>query len=455
MRSLLPLLLFGAPGEGQDDRARDLERRVEAQAKELEAQRRMIEDLRAALAARGIVLPAEGAPPGPVAGEIRRLEEALAQTPFPDSGRRRAGAPGVTLGGYFTLQYRDEEGVNSTFDAVRLVPQISSEISEDLSFSTEIEFEHGGIADFLDDGEITIEYAEVRWAIDPAFTPKAGVLLIPFNRFNLVHDDPLNELNDRPFAARHVVPSAFGQPGLGAEGAIAWEGGIPINYDLVLSNGFDEEFTTNDGSREARASFEADNNQGKAIFARVGLVPPLPFLDASDLGASFHTGKYDDEGDRQAVGYGFDWLLRKGPVDLLGEWAVIDLERKSGDGPPALDLNGNGVLGDVAGEFDLPRGLHGIYAQGNFHFFPESWRGHRPFTDESEFTLAVRYDSADLNDRVVGATPRDDRDAWTVGLNFRPVRKTAIKVSYQWVETPFDGPDDAGNIFVFGLSTYF
>ncbi|HKB15676.1 MAG TPA: hypothetical protein VKF62_06410, partial [Planctomycetota bacterium] len=255
MAPLLPLLLLLAPPDGQD-RAQDLERRVEAQAKELEAQRRMIEELRAALAARGITLPPEGAAPGPVAGEIRRLEEALGQAPYPDSGRRRAGGPGISLGGYFTIQYRDEEGENGTFDAVRLVPQITSEISEDLTFSTEIEFEHGGVADFLDDGEIDIEYAELRWALDPAFSPKAGVLLIPFNRFNLVHDDPLNELNDRPFVATHVVPSAFGQPGFGVEGAIAWEGGIPINYDLVFSNGFDQEFTTNDGSREARASFE-------------------------------------------------------------------------------------------------------------------------------------------------------------------------------------------------------
>ncbi|HET6201439.1 MAG TPA: hypothetical protein VFI25_01410 [Planctomycetota bacterium] len=447
---LLSVLLAGPALPQEDDRVRQLETRVEAQARELEAQRRFIEELRAWLAGR-----TASAPSRELAGELRRLDAALGEAPLPDSGRRRPPPSGVSVGGYFTLQFVTEEGRNSTFDAVRLVPQISGEIAPDLKFSTEIEFEHGGVADFLDDGEIAIEYAELRWSLDPALAPKVGVLLIPFNRFNLVHDDPLNELNDRPFVARHVVPSAFGQPGFGVEGAFAGEGGIPLNYDLVVSNGFDEAFTTNDGSREARAPFNEDNNHDKALFARVGFVPPLPLLDAADLGASFNTGKYDNEGKRGCVGYGVDWFLRKGPLDLLGEWAAIDLERRPGDGPPALDLNGNGVLGDVPGEFDLPRGLHGLYAQANFHFLPEAWRGRRPFTEESEFTLAVRFDTSDLNDRVVGATPRDDREAWTVGINFRPVRKTAIKASYQWIRTPFDGPDDVGNAFVLGVSTYF
>src|SRR5262245_66617182 len=105
MPPLLPLLLLlPSPAQGAD-RTQELERRVETQAKELEAQRRMIEELRAALAARGIPLSPESAPAGPVAGEIRKFEEALGQGPSPDSGRPGAAGSGLSLGGSVPLRY--------------------------------------------------------------------------------------------------------------------------------------------------------------------------------------------------------------------------------------------------------------------------------------------------------------------------------------------------------------
>ena len=39
------------------------------------------------------------------------------------------------------------------------------------------------------------------------FNIRAGILLMPVGKFNLLHDSPLNDLTDRPMVPRFVIPS--------------------------------------------------------------------------------------------------------------------------------------------------------------------------------------------------------------------------------------------------------
>ncbi len=394
----------------------------------------------------------------------RRLAamDALVQAEAPASELERAVAAleeiqdwpaakdALSLGGYFDIEFRDDHTKDdNSFDQHRLILQMAADILDDaISFKTEIEIEGGGAdASFLSGNEIVVEFAELHFHFDRAFNVKAGALLVPFNRFNTLHDSPLRDLTDRPLVARRIVPTTWVDAGIGVYGAFDL-GPVVIDYDIIISNGLDEDFsaTVGGGFRDARNSLRQDNNDSKMILGRIGVRPDLEFLDSVYLGVSFAFGRYDDRDAQDYTLFGFDWALKKGPFELIGEYACFDFDRS----PREVALG-------------VPGGAEGFYVQLNFHFFPEAWRGaNRFFTEESTFTLVFRVGTMDTDDSTRGIDRalrgdafRDDPWRYTVGFNFRPIEKTVIKIEYQfWVET--SGIDDADNDrFVVSFATYF
>lgn len=346
----------------------------------------------------------------------------------------------VRLGGYTSVLFRDDgEGKASAFDGIRFVPKIQAEVADGISVDAEIEFEGGGAGvDFLTGNEILVEYAEIAFeVIDEKLVLKAGLVLIPWGRFNQFHDDPMNDLTDRPLVSRYLGATAFDQPGVEAEGAWGFGGGWFLDWDVALTQGLDDDITTADGARGGRQSFRADNNENKELWWRVVLAIPATFLDAFELGHSGTLGKYDDASAREVFGWAFELFLRKGPFELVAEYMNLEFDRDSS--APASD----------------PRRMDGWYVEGRYHFFPPSWRGrHKLLNEESTFTLVVRVEAIDLNHATSGTAFRDDLGQWTVGLNFRPVERTAIKISYTFVDTDQAGAADA-DYLTLSCATYF
>src|SRR5678816_3167813 len=100
-----------------------------------------------------------------------------------------------------------------------------------------IEFEHGGVSDEIE-GEVVVESAEVVFRMCDSINPKFGWLLVPFGLYNSRHDDPINDFTDRPFTGTFLVPTGFGQPGIGVEGARPFGAGHVFSYDLAFTNGY-------------------------------------------------------------------------------------------------------------------------------------------------------------------------------------------------------------------------
>jgi hypothetical protein len=344
--------------------------------------------------------------------------------------RTPAASSRLRVGGYFDFEIRDDEASDRfTFDQHRYVLKFDADVTEAISFRSEIEWEGGGAgASYLSDNYIAIEYAELHFAIDRAFNLKAGALLMPFGRFNYLHDSPLQDLTDRPFVTQYVVPTTWTEAGVGAYGGFA-AGGVRFEYDVVATNGLDQGFsaTAGGGLRDARSSFRRDNNDQKQITGRFGVSPDLAFLDGLSFGVSGAFGTYDTAGRHALEMIGFDLFVKKGPFELLGEAVFGDLERDAG-------LIAAGA----------PGGLSGWYLEGRFHFFPEAWRGDGAwFGEESTFTFVLRAESVDTDDSATaidfatrGRGMRDDVERYTIGLNFRPVEKTVVKLEYQFLREP-------------------
>ena len=362
--------------------------------------------------------------------------------------RQEEAAPPLAISGYFDLEFRHDEAgdKDDEFDQHRLILKLHADIAESIAFATEIEIEGGGVgAGHLTDSEIVVEFAELSFAIHDAFNFKAGALLVPFNRFNLLHDSPVQDLTDRPLVDRRIIPTTWAETGIGAYGAVYWDWGS-LDYDVILGNGLTEDISASGGTRSARGSYREDKNDNKMIIGRVGFTVDVPFLDVLNVGTSIAHGKYDDAGDENLTMWGLDWTLKKGPFELVGEYANLDLQR----GPAQV----------MAG---VPGGMEGFYVEGRFHFFPDSWRGSSAFfTDQSTFTLVARYGEADTDEGGTavdfgtrGDRYRDDRRRFTFGFNFRPVESTVFKFEYQWFLEPSGIPDVKNDRFVASVATYF
>ncbi len=441
--TLLALLVGAAPAlaDERDDRIRELERQAEEFRARQERMEREIADLRAGAATSGDGAALERA----VADIVRNLDSDAGYAG--PAGVRRPSAA-LQIGGYFSTRYVSSQlpGEHNSFVDMRLVPQIHADITPRIHFDTEIEVEHGGVSDEVD-GEIVVEYAELSFEIDPAFVFKAGTLLIPFGHFNLNHDDPMNELSERPRVARYVVPSAFDIPGIGAEGVIEAPGGVLL-YDVALTNGFKDEFDSEDGTREARGLFDEDDNSDKTVFGRVAFAPTESWFDAFSIAASGAFGRIgeDHRGDHRLTGWGVDAQAKQGPWEFMGEWDAFDVDRAPGAGWTRLP---NGDVGAV-------RGVKGWYGQLLYRIDAPWVRCLPVAEDDATVGLVVRHDHVNLNDRLRGASPQDDERAWTFGINYRPSAKTVVKLEYRFADSPFDGPEGRKrDFFALEFATYF
>lgn len=396
--------------------------------------------------------PSRAAEPAIRPGELkieRPTPESKPRVDFISGWERGAGefdtsAGKFKIGGYATILHKTIEkynGGDSTnfFDSIRIVPQFEWEVTDWLEFGMEIEFEGGGSgASFLTENEILVEYAEARATPLDELNIRAGLLIVPFGRYNKNHDDINWDLVDRPFAARRVVPSAFDQPGVGVYGAFTQIPFLGVNYDFAVTQGFSQNFTSNGGSRDARQSFRADNNDNKALWFRLGLTPDFTTsVFTADLGWSF-TYQEIASGNRQALrGTSVDGALKfniveRFGIDITGEWNRFWIHRPS---TPAS-----------------PNGLWAWFVDVLFKFdpFPEAWRK-KVFGANPYIGLIFRLEQNDLNDDFKGAAARDDRIAFTVGLSFRPISKLVVRIEWKNVQSR-NRDDGDENRYVFSIS---
>lgn len=418
-------------------------RRLERMQRQIDSLRRVAERTTERLIAideRG----AAAAAPRPAAIDTSRRQLPSALGIYGKPFVRRFGS-GTSVGGYVDLEFANNFTTSARgFDQHRLVPFIYSEITDRLHFGTEIEFEHGVRIENADGkaegaGEVNVEFATMDYRLGEGLNLRAGVILSPLGRFNLVHDSPINELTDRPLVARQVIPSTLSEAGAGLFGTVYPTGASLLSYELYAVNGFNAELGTPDADgrlpiRDAQG--KRGDIGGRAPIDLVGRLAFSPFL-GFELGASAHTGAYGEdlnaEPARQASIWAVDATLNRGRFDLLGEWARLKV-----DLDPAVRAP---TVGD---------GRDGYYVQANYHF-GQGWVAP---TKSSSFTGVLRYDWVDYNRGV----PGDEERQATVGLNWRPVPDAAFKSELQFGSTKAAGASRFGNDtrrLVLSLATYF
>ncbi len=430
-------------------------------------------------------------PTGPITEiKVERKGEEKVPLGFSSTGSGRLiyakpflAAPKATIGGYADIKYGSLTGPTldnlsrNSFNQERMVPFIYADITDRVKFATEIEFERGGTnspgsnitgTGNTASGSIQLEFAQIDYLITEAVNLRAGILLMPVGKFNLLHDSPLNDLPDRPMVDRLVIPSTWFEAGAGIYGTFYPSALSKVDYELYAVNGMGcnaqgASITDTSGLRNCRGSVSRDNNDNKGVVGRLAYSPMLGVEVAGSAYYSQYSNKnaagVNNQNNNVGV-YAIDWTLQRGPWELIGEAAWSRITGNQGTTPTTIG----------------PDGMFGYYIQANYHFMPEFLRKLAPshFSEASTFTAVVRWETVDTDtgNKTMTATGalsnQRDLQRLTLGLNFRPIEDTVLKLSYMFntqkdtsIQTFVNNPGNSlttrvdGNGFLAMLATYF
>jgi hypothetical protein len=429
-----------------------------------------------------------GIGPLPEVGRERRTDSQPALS-FSSTGSGRlvyakpfVTSPKAIVGGYFDIQYRSHRkgvietggfgnGTTNGFDQQRFVPFIYADITEQVKFAAELEIEHG-IRE-VSDNEISLEFAHIDYLVNEPFNIRAGIVLIPIGKFNLLHDSPLNDLTDRPLVSQFVIPSTMAETGAGFYGTLYPGRTSKLDYEFYVTTGpcgynsnGDPRVNEVDGTKESRqrkceSADGLDINNGKAVSGRVAFSPML----GVEVAGSSYFGNQSPTSYNPLSITAVDWTLQKGPFEIIGEaaWAyargnsraIIGSNTTGGFAPGTL-ITGVNPLDPLTAP---PQRMQGFYLQGNYHFMPALLTRLSPkrFGEGSTFTAVIRYDRVNLNMDNHGESP-GQLEQISFGLNYRPVEDAVFKVSYQYMPKAFN-PNTEQRIhdgaLVISAATYF
>jgi hypothetical protein len=327
----------------------------------------------------------------------------------------------IKVGAYGALWYQDFKGRHSTNDG-NFELLMSGHIHDRIRIYTEIDL---GIPK----GESMAEQAYVDLLLTQPFNLRAGVLLIPFGKFNLDHFDPRRDLTRPPAVATVVIPTTWGDLGFGSFGLLPISENVKATYDIQVINGLTDQFANpgtplNSGLQNGRNNLNTDNNGNKALVGR----GTFKLFDQYEIGFSGYRGAYKPSGNDMITGMALDGEFKPRNVSVLenfvlrGEFARFDIE------------------GSTA-----PSSLWGYYAQLTYRFWFSGLNSTvlgRQFNNPT-FALVGLIGHTKTN-TTASPTGSLSGDQYIVGFNYRPVEDYVIKAEYQfnhgqYQQNPYDG----------------
>jgi hypothetical protein len=155
----------------------------------------------------------------------------------------------LSIGAYGELKFGGQDapgGWKDGFDAGRIVLLPTFQVTDNIIFNAEIEFEHGGIADDEDDkltGSVDIEQAYIDFKFNEHFNWRApGVDVVPFGFINLFHEPTQFYSVQRPELDNGLIPTTWFEGSTSIYGKIVDD----LNYQFQINTGL-EDIGQNDG----------------------------------------------------------------------------------------------------------------------------------------------------------------------------------------------------------------
>ena len=348
--------------------------------------------------------------------ELADLKERLGVVEQRQSSLSDELAQNIRVGAYGAVIFESLQDRRSTHDG-NFEVLISGQFHDRIRVYTEIDLG-------LPHGTAEAEQAYVDLLLTQPFNVRAGVLLIPFGKFNLDHFDPRRDLIRPPSVARLVTPTTWSDLGFGAFGLIPISDNIKATYEVQVINGLTDKFLATPGHlpdpglQSARSGLHTDNNGDKAVVGR----GTMKFYDQYEIGFSGYRGAYKPGSADMITGMAFDAEFKPRNIKI---WDHFQLRSEFA----RFDLQGS----------TTPSSLWGYYIQLTYRFWPSALNSTilgRHFNNPT-FALVGLYGRTKMN-TAASPTGSLNGEQMIVGFNYRPVEDYVFKMEYQFNNGQFN-----------------
>ena len=177
----------------------------------------------------------------------------------------------LSIGGYGEMYYssaKNQSNTKRTLDVYRFVPYIGYKFSDYIILNTEIEFEHGGVANdngTAEGGEVIIEFMYLDFLINENINLRVGNMLMPIGLINERHEPTLFNTVQRPSTSKYLIPSTWHESGLMIYGDIIDN----LSYKFAAVSGLQTGIKGYKWLRDGRGGSFKQTDPSLAFVARV------------------------------------------------------------------------------------------------------------------------------------------------------------------------------------------
>jgi hypothetical protein len=330
---------------------------------------------------------------------------------------------GLSFGGYGELLYQNVDGRVDTADALRAILYTGYKFNDRVIFNSEVEYEH---ANTERNGEVEVEFAYLDYLFNPKFNVRAGLMLMPVGITNEQHE-PTSFLGSRRTQVEsRIIPTTWSEIGVGAFGDVG-----SVSYRAYVTTALTSTGFSGTGIRSGRQMGSQAKADDLAVVGRLDWHP----VEGTILGGSVYSGNSGQDAT-------FGGRVTLGEVHADAKFRGVSLRALAARGTiddvtainAANKLTGNGSVGENFG---------GWYVEGGYDVAPLMSRG------EMSIIPFARYEAWSTQDDVPSGflrNPANDQNILTLGVNFKPIPQTVIKIDWQDVDNDANTGLDQWNI---------
>lgn len=328
--------------------------------------------------------------------------------------------PATVLTGYGELNYNrpTHRTQDAQADVRRFVLGYQHRFDEKTKVVTELEVEHA-VASADDKGEVEVEQAYIERQIDPVWSLRAGLFLVPVGLLNENHEPTSFYGVERNFVETAIVPSTWREGGVQAVGnfdnGLTLQGGLTTGFDL---NKWDA--ASDEGRASPLGSIHQEMSQARSHDLSVFGAANWRGVPGLLLGGSLFTGLATQG---QAVDTARVTLWDLHTRWTPGRWDLSALYARG-------TISGTGALNAalVGRPTPIPQSFDGAYVQGAYKLWSRDDGAVSPFLRLERYNAARSY--ADLGPGLTPDAARSERVV-TLGANVQVAQGIVVKADVQ------------------------
>jgi len=349
---------------------------------------------------------------------------------------------GLSIGGYAEGRYtaivddKRKSGEVNRFDALRTVLYVGYKFTDHIVWNSEFEFEHAtsSSTESAGSGSVSVEFATLDFLIRDEVNARAGLMLVPMGFITEVHEPPFFYGTHRPEVERQIIPSTWRENGAGLFGS--W--GDFLDYKLYTITSFNGAGFDAGGLRGGRQKGNRALAEDMAFVGRVD-VHPLPELTLGGSVFVGNTGQNQDvPGAPVSSGLPFPdarLVLWEAHGELrthgLKARALVTMAHLDDAGALSrvLQPTALGGTGDIAAGEGIAEQMIGAYGEVGYEVL--QW-----LAPGSEWSVEpfVRFEFVDTQNEMPAGFVADESnefEVYTVGLHVKPIPNVVLKMDYR------------------------